>query len=103
MKDKTKVNYRGRHRSVLGKFSLAVGLLTVFFLVFLILYGRSHDAKTLGVPGVLNGLLAIAGTICATAARRETPFLDGYALAGMIVNLTMAIVTFGLILVGAAL
>ena len=41
--EKTTVHYKGRQRSILGKVSLGVGLSALFFLVFLILYGRAHE------------------------------------------------------------
>jgi hypothetical protein len=87
----------------MGKVSLSVGLIAVFFLVFMILYGRAHKDFQMGGLGIMNGILAIAGTMCAATARRETPFQDGYALAGMVINLAVVVVTFGLFLVGAAL
>ena len=101
--EKTTVHYKGRQRSILGMVSLGVGLSALFFLVFLILYGRSHELSGIGGLGFVNGLLAIAGTLCATTARRETPFLDGYALAGLILNLGIIVATFSLMLIGAAL
>ncbi len=101
--EKNTVHYKGRHRSIMGKVSLAVGILCVFFLIFLILYGRLHKDAELGGLGVTNGLLAIAGMMCAATARRETPFQDGFALAGMVLNLAVVVVTLGLFLVGAAL
>lgn len=101
--EKNTVHYKGRHRSIMGKMSLAVGVLCVFFLIFLILYGHLHKDAALGGLCVTNGLLAIAGMMCAATARRETPFQDGYALAGMVLNLAVVVVTLGLFLVGAAL
>ena len=85
---------------------MAVNLLRIFcqfFLIFLILYGRLHKEAELGGLGVTNGLLAIAGMMCAATARRETPFQDGFAIAGMVLNLAVVVVTLGLFLVGAAL
>jgi len=100
--DKSTVHYKGRQRSILGKVSLGVGLSALFFLVFLILYARSHELPGIGGLGIINGLLAIAGAVCSATARRETPFLDGYALSGLILNLGIVVVTFALVLIGAA-
>lgn len=101
--EKSTVHYKGRHRSIMGKVSLSVGIIAAFFLVFLILYGRANPEESIGGLGIINGLLAIAGTMCAATARRETPFQDGFALSGMVVNLIVIVVTLGLFLVGAAL
>ncbi|MBR7021148.1 MAG: hypothetical protein IKI15_08855 [Lachnospiraceae bacterium] len=101
--EKSTVHYKGRHRSIMGKVSLSVGIIAAFFLVFLIFYGRANPEKSIGGLGIINGLLAIAGTMCAATARRETPFQDGFALSGMVVNLIVIVVTLGLFLVGAAL
>ncbi len=110
----------------MGKLSFVIGLLTLFFLVFLILYARKNELANPGELGFLtytaqgetgggtfpgplgslclmNGLLAIAGTICSATARKEVPFLDGYATAGIIINLFVLVITFGLFLVGATL
>lgn len=101
--EKSTVHYKGRHRSIMGKVSLSVGIIATFFLVFLILHGRANPEESIGGLGLTNGLLAIAGTMCAATARRETPFQDGYALAGMVVNLAVIVVTLALFLIGAAL
>ena len=101
--EKSTVHYKGRHRSIMGKVSLSVGIIAAFFLVFLIFYGRANPEEPIGGLGIINGLLAIAGTMCAATARRETPFQDGFALSGMVVNLIVIVVTLGLFLVGAAL
>ncbi|MBR4813134.1 MAG: hypothetical protein IKZ69_04440 [Lachnospiraceae bacterium] len=101
--EKSTVHYKGRHRSIMGKVSLSVGIIAAFFLVFLIFYGRANPEESIGGLGIINGLLAIAGTMCAATARRETPFQDGFALSGMVVNLIVIVVTLGLFLVGAAL
>ena len=101
--EKKTVHYKGRHRSIMGKVSLGVGVFVVFFLVFLLFYGNMHEQAEIGGLAILNGFLAVTGTMCAATARRETPFFDGYALAGLVVNLAVVVVTLGLYLVGAAL
>ncbi|MBQ6660492.1 MAG: hypothetical protein IJM57_03570 [Lachnospiraceae bacterium] len=101
--EKSTVHYKGRQRSILGKISLAVGILALCFLVFLIVYGRKHSLPGSGGLGIVNGLLAITGMLCSAEARRDVPFVDGYATAGMGINLAVVIITFALILVGAAM
>lgn len=100
---KTTVHYKGRQRSILGKVSFGVGLSALFFLVFLIFYGRNHELAGVGGLAFVNGLLAVAGGMTAVMARRETPFLDGYTFAGLLLNVGIAVVTFALLLVGTAL
>ena len=51
----------------------------------------------------LNGILAIAGAASSATARRETPFFDGYAMIGLVINIAVIVITFGLFLIGAAL
>ena len=101
--EKSTVHYKGRHRSIMGKVSLTVGVLCLFFFLFCVFYGRSDKEAPVGSLLFINGLLAIAGAASSATARREPPFFDGYAMAGLIINIAVIVITFGLFLIGAAL
>ncbi|MBP5490970.1 MAG: hypothetical protein J6Y10_10270 [Lachnospiraceae bacterium] len=101
--EKSTVHYKGRHRSIMGKVSLVVGVLCVFFFLFCLFYGRVHKEAPVGSLLFLNGILAIAGAASSATARRETPFFDGYAMIGLVINIAVIVITFGLFLIGAAL
>ncbi len=105
LSNKTTVHYKGRQRSVMGKISLVVGILVWIFFAFMVWRSRTDGEllKHLGGLGFLNGILAVAGTVCSATAKRETPFYDGAAMTGMILNLLNLVTLFGLFLIGMAL
>ena len=105
LKEDSKVRYRGRNHSAMGRLSLGIGV--VGWVVFLILVVESRaaqgDSMRLGTIGALDFLLGVFGLIFGGRGLRESNVFYRSALSGAVLCEGLAAALFGLYLSGTVL
>ena len=105
LKEDSKVRYRGRNHSAMGRLSLGIG--AVGWVVFLILVIESRtaapDSNRLGVIGGMDFLLAAMGLLFGGFGLRESNVFYRSALSGVVLCASLAATLFGLFLSGTVL
>lgn len=105
LKEDSKVRYRGRNHSAMGRLSLGIGI--VGWVVFLVLVIESRtapaDSNRLGVLGGLDLLLGVFGMLFGGRGLRESNVFYRSALSGVVLCSALAATLFGLFLSGTVL
>ena len=105
LKDESRIRYRGRNHSAMGRLALGIGI--IGWVIFLILILESTkapaDSHRIGLIGLFTFILAAIGILFGGKGLRESNVFYRSALFGVLVCTLLAAALFSLYLSGTIL